>query len=269
MNVSGASPNQSPVPTVTPGGGCADTLFVCLNDTLDLNIGFLAPESDQTVTIGVSEIGALTNNGTYEENGITYLDAFLAGTPENIGVYDIEITATDNGTPEAETTLSYVVSVIDVELPALVVEGDLSICSGQETTITCNDDFDSYFWSLGCFEAECTYSFGGTFSVTASLDVGCSATQDFFIDQSLYFLPDVCIEPNPICGDDTAIVTVCDPDMDSFVEYEWDGDWNGAGGEIVVPATELGDTAIGVTPGSFRILITNDDGCQGQRVFNV
>ena len=269
VNVSGASPNQSPVPTVTPGGGCADTLFVCLNDTLDLNIGFLAPESDQTVTIGVSEIGALTNNGTYEENGITYLDAFLAGTPENIGVYDIEITATDNGTPEAETTLSYVVSVIDVELPALVVEGDLSICSGQETTITCNDDFDSYFWSLGCFDAECTYSFGGTFSVTASLDVGCSATQDFFIDQSLYFLPDVCIEPNPICGDDTAIVTVCDPDMDSFVEYEWDGDWNGAGGEIVVPATELGDTAIGVTPGSFRILITNDDGCQGQRVFNV
>ena len=269
INVSGSDPNQLPIPTSTPGNGCADTLFVCLNDTLDLNIGFLAPESDQTVSIEISDVPALTNNGTYEENGITYLDAYLAGTTGNVGVYNIEITATDDGTPAATTALNYVVQVLDVELPTLTVEGDLSICSGQETTITCNDDYDSYFWSLGCFGPECTYEFGGTFSVTASLDIGCSATQSFYIDQSLYFLPDVCIEPNPICGDDTAIVTVCDPDMDSFVTYEWDGDWNGAGGEIVVPATELGDTAIGVTPGSFRILITNDDGCQGQRVFNV
>jgi len=265
VNVSGSDPNQPPIATETPGGGCDDTLFVCLNDTLDLNLGFLAPEPGQTISIELTDLGAVTNNGTYVENGVTYLDAYLAGTEDNVGVYNLDITATDDGTPTASTSLSFVVEVIDVVLPSLSVEGDFSICSGQETTITCNDDFDSYFWSLGCFGPECTYEFGGTFTVTASIDEGCSTSQDFFIDQSLYFLPDVCIEPNPICGDDTAIVTVCDPDMDSFVEYEWDGDWNGAGGEIVIP----GDTSIGVTPGSFRILITNDDGCQGQRVFNV
>ena len=265
VNVSGSDPNQPPIATETPGGGCDDTLFVCLNDTLDLNLGFLAPEPGQTISIELTDLDAVTNNGTYVENGVTYLDAFLAGTEDNVGVYNLDITATDDGTPTASTSLSFVVEVIDVVLPSLSVEGDFSICSGQETTITCNDDFDSYFWSLGCFGPECTYEFGGTFTVTASIDEGCSTSQDFFIDQSLYFLPDVCIEPNPICGDDTAIVTVCDPDMDSFVEYEWDGDWNGAGGEIVIP----GDTSIGVTPGSFRILITNDDGCQGQRVFNV
>lgn len=265
VNVSGSDPNQPPIATETPGGGCDDTLFVCLNDTLDLNLGFLAPEPGQTISIELTDLDAVTNNGTYVENGVTYLDAFLAGTEDNVGIYNLNITATDDGTPTASTSLSFVVEVIDIVLPSLSVEGDFSICSGQETTITCNDDFDSYFWSLGCFGPECTYEFGGTFTVTASIDEGCSASQDFFIDQSLYFLPDVCIEPNPICGDDTAIVTVCDPDMDSFVEYEWDGDWNGAGGEIVIP----GDTSIGVTPGSFRILITNDDGCQGQRVFNV
>lgn len=265
VNVSGSDPNQPPIATETPGGGCDDTLFVCLNDTLDLNLGFLAPEPGQTISIELTDLDAVTNNGTYVENGVTYLDAFLAGTEDNVGIYNLDITATDDGTPTASTSLSFVVEVIDIVLPSLSVEGDFSICSGQETTITCNDDFDSYFWSLGCFGPECTYEFGGTFTVTASIDEGCSASQDFFIDQSLYFLPDVCIEPNPICGDDTAIVTVCDPDMDSFVEYEWDGDWNGAGGEIVIP----GDTSIGVTPGSFRILITNDDGCQGQRVFNV
>lgn len=265
VNVSGSDPNQPPIATETPGGGCDDTLFVCLNDTLDLNLGFLAPEPGQTISIELTDLDAVTNNGTYVENGVTYLDAYLAGTEDNVGVYNLDITATDDGTPTASTSLSFVVEVIDVVLPSLSVEGDFSICSGQETTITCNDDFDSYFWSLGCFGPECTYEFGGTFTVTASIDEGCSTSQDFFIDQSLYFLPDVCIEPNPICGDDTAIVTVCDPDMDSFVEYEWDGDWNGAGGEIVIP----GDTSIGVTPGSFRILITNDDGCQGQRVFNV
>ena len=269
VNVSGISPNQAPIPTATPGNGCADTLFVCLNDTLDLNIGFLAPEENQTVTIDLTDLDAVTNNGTYEEDGITYLDAFLAGTPESVGTYDLAITATDDGTPSASTTLNFIVEVINVELPALTIEGDFSICSGQETTITCNDDFDTYAWSLGCSGPECTYQFGGTFNVTASIDEGCSASQDFFIYQSLYFLPDVCIEPNPICGDDTAIVTVCDDDMDTFVEYQWDGDWNGAGGDIVIPAAQLGDTAIGATPGSYRILVTNDDGCQGQRVFNI
>ena len=269
INVSGADPNQAPVPTETPGDGCADTLYVCLNDTLDLNLGFLSPEDGQTVTIELSDVPAVTSNGTYVEDGVTYLDAYLAGTPENVGTYFLEITATDDGTPVGETVLSYWVEVIDVELPQLTIDGDFSICSGQETTITCNDDFDSYAWTLGCDGPECTYPFGGTFTVTASIDEGCSASQDFFIYQSLYFLPDVCIEPNPICGDDTAIVTVCDENMDEFVEYQWDDDWNGAGGEIVIPATELGDTAIGVTPGSYRILVTNDDGCQGQRVFNV
>ena len=269
FNTSGFDPNQAPMPTETPGSGCSDTLYVCLNDTLDLNIGFLAPEEDQTVTITLTDLDVITNNGTYVENGITYLDAFLAGTAESVGVYDLEITATDDGSPVGETVLSYIVEVVNVELPTLTVDGDFSICSGQETTITCNDDFDSYEWSLGCSGPECTYPFGGTFNVTASIDEGCSASQDFFIYQSLYFLPDVCIEPNPICGDDTAIVTVCDDAMDEFVEYQWDDDWNGAGGEIVIPAADLGDTAVGVIPGSYRILVTNTDGCQGQRVFNV
>ena len=269
INVSGMDPNQAPIPTETPGSGCDDTLYVCLNDTLDLNLGFLSPEDGQTVSIELSDVPAVTNNGTYVEDGITYLDAYLAGSPESVGTYDLQITATDDGTPVGQTVLSYVVEVINVELPTLTVDGDFSICSGQETTITCNDDFDSYEWSLGCTGPECTYPFGGTFNVTASIDEGCSASEDFFIYQSLYFLPDVCIEPNPICGDDTAIVSVCDEDMDTFIEYEWDGNWNDAGGEIVIPQTELGDTAIGATPGSYRILVTNSDGCQGQRVFNI
>ena len=33
------------------------------------------------------------------KNGITYLDAFLAGTADNVGTYFLEITATDDGTP--------------------------------------------------------------------------------------------------------------------------------------------------------------------------
>lgn len=269
LDVSGANPNQNPIPAGGPDAECGDTLFVCLNDTLDLNLGFLGPEADQTVSIALNDVPAIANNGTYIDGGITYLDAYLVGTTDNIGDYTLTVTATDDGTPVGQTVQSFIISVIDVELPPLTVEGDFSICSGQETTITVNDDYDNYQWTFGCTGPECTYQFGGLFNVTASIDEGCATTQEFFIDQSLYFLPDVCIEPNPICGDDTAMVSVCDPDMDTFVTYEWDGDWNGAGGDIVVPAAQLGDTAIGATPGSYRILVTNDDGCQGQRVFNI
>ena len=38
-----SDPNQAPIPTETPGVGCDDTLYVCLNDTLDLNLGFSRP----------------------------------------------------------------------------------------------------------------------------------------------------------------------------------------------------------------------------------
>ena len=95
INVSGVDPNQAPIPTETPGSGCDDTLYVCLNDTLDLDLGFLSPEDGQTVSIELSDVPAVTNNGTYVEDGITYLDAYLAGSPESVGTYDLQITATD------------------------------------------------------------------------------------------------------------------------------------------------------------------------------
>ena len=265
LDVSGASTNHPPVAVSGPGLGCADTVFVCLGQSLDISAGFISLEPDQSLDITWSGMPELGSPESLEENGVTSSQMTISGTADNVGEYNVTIAATDDGIPLATTTMEFTLVVVDASLPQLNLEGNFSICSGQETTITCNDDFDSYEWSLGCTGPECTYPFGGTFNVTASIDEGCSASEDFFIDQSLYFLPDVCIEPNPICSDDTAIVSVCDENLDEFVWYQWDADWNGGGGEILVPGT----TSIGASPGLYRLLVTDVDGCAGQRVFNI
>ena len=262
FSMQGLSPNVAPIPTFDPS--CEQDIVLCQNDSINLNIGFLPPEDGQTITIEVDDLPGLVNNGTYIQNGITYLDAYLLGSLDNLGAVNISIIATDDGVPAGVTVIEFVVEVVDEVLPELTVDGEFNICSGQETTITCNDDFDDYTWSLGCYGTpECTYDWGGTFSVVASLDIGCSAETEFTINQSLYFLPCVDVIPSPICGDDTAYAVICDDE--EFTDFQWDADWNGAGGEIVVPGTD----SIGVTPGSYRLLVTNALGCQGQRVFNV
>lgn len=259
----GNNPNVAPIATFDPS--CEDVIVICQNDSLNLNIGFMAPEVDQTVAITASDTPGLVNNGSYIEGSMTYLDAYLLGTMDNLGFHTITITATDDGSPSAETVVQFSVEVVEDFLPELTVSGEFSICSGQETTISCNDDFDGYLWSLGCIDVpECTYNWGNTFSVVASLEVGCETETEFTINQSLYFLPCVDVLPNPICGDDTAYATVCG-DTDTYVDYQWDGDWNDAGGEIVVPGADV----VGLIPGSYRLLVTDEFGCQGQRVFNV
>ena len=260
----GFNPNVPPIATFDPS--CEnDVIVICQNDSLDLNIGFMAPEPDQTITITVDDTPGMVYNGSYTEGAMTYLDAYLVGGMDNLGLHTISITATDDGSPVAETVIQFVVEVVDAYLPDLTVTGEFSICSGQETTISCNDDFDNYVWSLGCIDVpECTYNWGSTFSVVAGLEVGCSTETEFTINQSLYFLPCVDVMPNPICGDDTSFAVVCG-DTDTYVEYEWDADWNGAGGEIIVPGTD----SVGLIPGSYRLLVTDEFGCQGQRVFNV
>ena len=49
-----------------------------------------------------------------------------------------------------------------------------------------------------------------------------------------------------------------------YASYQWDADWNGLGGEVV---SYVGDAGAELTAGTYRLLVTDEDGCQGQRVF--
>lgn len=267
FNFSTVGLQQNNIPPISTASVGCDTVTLCLSDTLFLDFEFLAPETNQQVTLDYSidgfDTGLYINNIA---NGNTAIfDGGYVGSSDNIGFNTITITATDSGEPEAVTELNVVVEVIDVELPTLSIDGPLVICAGASTTLTASEGFDYYDWSSGCDTQECTISGGGQYTITASIEAGCSAEATITIDQTPYILPCIDIEPNPVCSDETAIVSVCEDELDDYVAYTWEADWLGLGGELV---SDNGSSAE-VTTGTYRLLVTQTDGCQGQRVFNV
>ena len=267
INTAVSSTNLPPVPTENIG---CDTITICLDQTFDIGVNFLGPEPGQFVTLDV--IQNLSPGNSITDFGIIDGEtASLSGIFQGneAGISTIEIVATDDGTPSSVTALTMVIEVLDVTLPELTIEGNLAICAGSATEITALGNFDSFSWNLSSQFTDgnvATIPFGGAIVVTGNLDVGCSVSQTFYIAQTPYYLPN--IEPLPlvICSDDTAYVSVLDPD-NLYVSYEWEADWNGLGGEVYEVGTN-GDEAW-LAPGMYRLLVEDAGGCFGQRVFLV
>ena len=270
LNTAVSSTNLPPVPTENVG---CDTLTICLGQTLDIGINFLGPEPGQSVTLDIVQNLTVGNtlDGFTIINGVNASIAgeFVGNVP---GISTIDIIATDDGTPSAATEVAMVIEVLDVPLPELSVEGNMAICAGAETTITALGAFDSFSWNLSSQFAngnQAIIPFGGNITVNGLLDVGCSVSYTFFIDQSPYYLPTISTIPDPlvICSDDTAYVQVIpDPDED-FVGYIWDANWNGLGGEVYDLSPNNDEAWL--APGMYRLEVEDASGCFGQRVFQV
>ncbi len=265
------SSNNLP-PVATENLGC-DTITICLNQTASVDVNFLGPEPGQSVTLDV--VQTLIPGNVID--GYSQIDGPNAGitgtfTANAPGMNTIEITATDDGSPSSSTSVTMYIEVLDILPPELTVEGTMSICAGSETQITATGDFDEFTWNINSQFTDgniANIPFGGTFVVTGILDEGCQVQTSFFIDQSPYYLPDVEYTPNPpnICSGDSAFVQVI-PDVDEvFVGYTWEADWNGLGGEVYdVTADESGAW---VSAGMYRLLVEDESGCFGQRVFQI
>jgi gliding motility-associated-like protein len=269
LNTAVSSTNLPPVPTENLG---CDTLTICLGQTIDIGVNFLGPEPGQFVTLDVTQnlIPGNTISGFSFTNGeIASISGIFHG--DQPGLNTIEITATDDGTPSSSTYVTMVIEVLNVTLPELTIEGNLTICAGAETVITASGDFDSFSWNLNSQFTDgnvATIPFGGWIVVYGNLDIGCSVSETFFIDQTPYYLPDIETDPSPLvmCSDDTAYVFVPNPD-NIYVGYTWEGDWNGLGGEVYAVGPD-GDEAW-LSPGMYRLVVEDSGGCFGQRVFPV
>lgn len=259
MDASEDSDNLAPFPTANVG---CDTLVLCLGNTFDLNLSFLGPESNQDIVITSTDAPGWDYTIT-EIDGISNISGVFTALPENIGIQEITITATDNGTPVGQTVNTIVIEVLNITLPELTIEGNAAICAGGELLLTAVGDFEQIVWSNGTVGPQNTYSYGGTFFVTGYIDE-CTVVEQFFVEQSPYFLPDVVIDPPAVCPGQTALAVVDSVEQLGYAAYQWDADWNGLGGEVV---SLVGDAGAELTAGTYRLLVTDEDGCQGQRVF--
>lgn len=258
LDVSSTSGNTPPLPSVNLG---CDTVYLCQGNTFDVDLDFLGPEPGQIVTVTVTDAPGWTYVATDGEVG--NVNGTFSAQMTNLGLNEITITAVDDGDPSASTQIILTFEVSPIELPELTVSGNTAICAGGEAIVTVEGEgFDAIVWSNGNTESSNTYIYGGNFFVTGYVEQ-CETVEYFFIDQSPYFLPDIDVTPPAVCPGQTAIVLVDPEEQVDYELYEWEGDWNGLGGTVVSasgPEAEL-------TAGTYRLLVTDNDGCQGQRVF--
>ncbi|MEC8634731.1 MAG: cadherin repeat domain-containing protein, partial [Bacteroidota bacterium] len=228
MNSEGDTENLAPFPTANVG---CDTLTLCIGNTYELDLGFLGPEPTQTITVTSTDVPGWDYTITEGDN-VTTITGIFTAQASNVGFQEITITATDNGSPVGETVNTIYIEVLDIELPTLTVEGNTAICAGGELELTATGDFDEIIWSNGTVGNTNTYTFGGTFFVTGYIDQ-CQVQEEFYVDQSPYFLPDVVVDPPAVCPGQTAIAVVDSLEQLEYASYQWDADWNGLGGEVV------------------------------------
>lgn len=250
--------NVPPVPT---SGSACDTLFLCLNDTATFDLSFLSPESSQNTTITVDDTNA---DGfqilEVDEGSIATLTGLFVGTSNNQGIHELIITATDDGSPAQSTSITYIIQVLDIELPTLTIEGDPLFCAGSAAILTATEGFDNYSWNTGCDSNVCNVDDGGLVLLTASLE-GCEAEASVFVDETTFFLPSIDIDGNPICSDDSSTVTV----LSDYDQFFWEP-YENFPGEVYGPDDlQTAD----LSAGTYRVVVTDSAGCQGQRIFNI
>ena len=139
-----------------------------------------------TATINLNASPTPTPNifqNNYDCNGTVTLDADAGfssyawsdgggnnqtATYTSPGTYSVTVTNTQGCTGSGD---------FDVNIPAppiVNITGDLSICSGENTTLNATAGFNNYAWSNGQNSQNITIANGGTYTVTVTDAFGCT-----------------------------------------------------------------------------------------------
>lgn len=160
------------VPPIPEGISACDTFRVCsFGDTADIAINFLSPEVDQTTSMTWTNGGLASLQEVANIAGNTgQLVLRIIGDPADAGVYDIEVTATDDFSTPGVTTIQFVIEITDTN----PIESELLIdkfCDSVQVSAT-NGPFDTYLWSDFSTNSTATIYTGAEVGVTVSLN-GC------------------------------------------------------------------------------------------------
>lgn len=258
LDLTEGSGNVPPLPSANLG---CDTIFLCQGNDYEVALDFLAPETGQIISVTATDAPGWTY--TTEDGEFGSITGTFSGVAGNVGEQVVTITATDNGQPAASTEVEIIFVVSETSIPELTVSGETVFCSGGETELTASAGFESYEWSTGCETQTCVHEYGGVFEITASL-AECSATIQYELTQTPFFNP-IVEHPNALCPGETGWAIVDPDEQPLYDDYTWVANWEGGGGEVVTdngPEAEL-------TAGIYELTVTNEEGCQGKRYFNI
>jgi gliding motility-associated-like protein len=257
FNFSTASDNN--IPPIITGVGVCDTLRVCVGDQVQINVGFVSPEQNQTTTITINTNSApdITVSDIIAGSSASATLTIL-GTLANVGTYNISIEGTDDGVPAQTTSVTFVVQIINFEHTATHTD---ATCAGGDGTITLQglpvENTFNYSINGGppVTDGNFTALLGGTYVCTIQIPGGCSF--DTTIVVATPFVPQ---------GNPTGPSSVCEgADLNitsntlTDVTYSWTGPngFTATTQNISIPAITVAQA------GQYCLTITTSEGCVG------
>ena len=157
--------------TVTDANGCTGTDDMSLEVTSSLtpSITTILEDCDGTSTLnaGSSFASYLWSNGSTSS----------AITITTNGMYSVTVSDINgcSGTASVDITLPVP--------PVVNIAGAQGLCAGDETMLVAPGGFDQYLWNTGETTPAISVSLGGTYSVTVSDGNGCTATDEWILEQ--------------------------------------------------------------------------------------
>ncbi len=234
------------IPPIASSTSLCDTIDVCVNELVDLDINFLAPEPGQLTTAGYTITpplnAVITETNTSPANTANLHLQFIPTIPDT-GLHVITYTATDNAAQPLTATVSVVIRVFYVDAPPPTISGDTVACAAQGVVLTASGGYENYEWSNG-WNGETILVGPGTYFVEASTGA-CILVSNFIT---------VTEAPNPTpvitgvlfnCGGEPAVLST----DSAYATYAWSN-----GGT---------DPTISVGTGTYSVVVTDENGCPG------
>ncbi len=263
FRVIGGAPVQILCPAL--GSASVSTSAVCINDAFDVSVTGLQNmamvdnnEQDYGVrfvafadatgnpysggnVLGTVPFGNLTNGGT---------TAMLSGISINMADPNLYIYAILDANPSDGACLPNAQSEIEViALPTAAIDNQNNVsCNGSADGSLAASGGTSYLWSNGATGAENTSLPAGTYTVTVSNNIGCSATTTATITEPTVLLATTDLDANTCMGSSDGVVTVSGSGGTPGYTYLWS---NGG------TTTSLS----GLSGGTYTATVTDANGC--------
>ncbi|MCB0557737.1 MAG: gliding motility-associated C-terminal domain-containing protein [Phaeodactylibacter sp.] len=218
--------------TVTNALGCEGS------DTLSVQVQPL-PEIALSDTMILCEDGDLTLDAgagpyTYLWSGGQNTSSILIDQP---GTYSV-IVRDEVGCEAADG-----VEVLENDVPAPQLDGNLNLCPGEVSVLTVNQPYESYIWSTGDTTNFLVATQPGFYTLTVTDEAGCQGTTNILTNA--VSAPEVSIEgPREICEGATAIL-----DAGNHYTYLWSNGFTGA-------------QLLTTQEGLYNVIVTNSFGCR-------
>ena len=245
---SGGSSTQN-IPPIASSTSLCDTVDVCVNELVDLDINFLAPEAGQLTMASYTIVpplnATITETNTSPANTANLHLQFIPTVADTVngGIHVITYTASDDGTPPMTTTVTVAIRVFYVAAPPPVITGDTVACAGQGVVLTASGGYQHYQWSNNWNDSVVLVG-PGTYYVQASTGACILVSNTIVVHEAPTPAPVI----NGVlfnCGGEPAVLSTTEP----YQNYAWS---NGSH-----------NPSISVGTGSYSVTVTNPEGCSG------